>query len=145
MFRAWGLDTEAANKRADVYSTTGTSWTYLTAEEAADQHFIPVFPASSGYSGLGLLAMDVTKGPMFTGVIFRADGDKIFTGIAPPPLGKHLPCPDDGSVYVYDSSATGIPPYKYNNYVDFVVPGGGKYLAVGVGNRAAIAHAEAFE
>jgi hypothetical protein len=145
MFRAWGLDSSAATKRADVYSTTGKSWTYLTPEEAAAQHFIPIFPGSSGYSGLGLLAMDVTKGPMFTGVIFRADGDKIFSGIAPPNLGKHLPCPDDESVYVYDLGTKGTKPDKYNNYVDFVVPGGGKYMAVGVGNRAAIAHAEAFD
>jgi hypothetical protein len=145
MFRAWGLDTNAATKRMDVYSTTGTSWTRLTPEEAAAQHFIPIVPDSYGYGGLGLRDMDITKGSMFTGVIFRADGNKTFSGISPGPSDKYSPCPDDGSVYIYDDKVTGTPPYKYNNYVAFIAPGGNKYLAVGVGNRAAIAHAEAFD
>jgi hypothetical protein len=145
MFRAWGLDSNADTKRADIYSTTGTSWTVLTPEEAADMHFIPVCPDNYDYTGKGLRTLDFTKGDMFTGVIWRADGNKVFSGIAPGANDRYSPCPDDESVYVYDNTIPSSPAYKYNNYVDFVVSGGGKYLAVGVGNRAAIAHAEAFE
>jgi hypothetical protein len=144
MFRAWGLDTSADTKRADVYSTTGTSWTPLTPEEAADMHFIPVCPDSYAYNGKGLRTLDITKSDMFTGVIWRSDGDKIFTGISPG-IPMYSPCPDDESVYIRDDTIPSPPAYKYNNYIALVVHGGGKYLATGVGNRAAITHAEAFE
>jgi hypothetical protein len=144
MFRAWGLHTDAANKRADVYSTNGTSWTRITAEEAAAMHFIPVCPDSYAYSGKGLRTLDFTTGDMFTGVIWRSYGYKVFSGISPG-IAMYSLCPDDETVYIYDDSIPSPPPYYYNNYVKYVVSNGSKYMAVGVGNHAAIAHAEAFD
>jgi hypothetical protein len=127
-----------------VYSTDGVNWTTLTPEVAAAQRYIPAVP-SAGYKNIAVQAMNTAattaKGGMFTKIFGDAnDADFPIMSVT----GKYVPCPDDPAVYVYQKIAAARGGGKYNNYVKFIVPGGGKYLVVGAGSRAAIAHAEAF-
>lgn len=134
----------AAADGGAVYSVNGIDW---TQDEAGGLHFIPAVP-DAGYNNIPVQAMDTKpsskKSSMFYQQIFTGKhGTGNFSTMSE--SGKYVPCPDDSSVYVYQSAYNSGSSYKYANYVNFIVPGGGKYLAVGAGYRAAIAHAEAFE
>jgi hypothetical protein len=134
MFKGWGLGTA-------VYSVNGASWTLLTPEAEDALHFVPSVP-NSGYENIGVQAVNTAGGPMFKKAIFTG-GKKGSSNHNV--YGRYVPCADDGSVYVYENTDPRPAGWDYEKHISFIVPGGGKYLAVGVGNRAAIAHAEAFE
>jgi hypothetical protein len=137
MFKGWGLGTA-------VYSVNGVSWTPLTAEAEAALRFVPSVP-KSGYDGIGVQAVNTSSGPMFKDPIFTG-GKKGSANVSF--SGSYVPAPaDDGSVsaYILKPARASSVKWDYEKHVKFIVPGGGKYLAVGVGNRAAIAHAEAFK
>jgi hypothetical protein len=135
------------NGSFSAYSTNGTEWMPLTANEAENIGFIPSMPNSS-YRNIvvqalpvGVTGSDMHK--MFTMKIFATD-----SGMRnPSDSGTYGPYPNAPGIYIYKSRGSSQF-VRYDRCVKFVLRGGRNnslYMAFGAGPRAAIAHAEAFE
>jgi hypothetical protein len=147
MFRGWGgretylgAGVEEAT-RADAYSTDGLTWTALTTQaEREALGFIPAAP--TGGSENVAARMADPRGFMFTGAIFAGDKSAYYTVSE---YEEYVKKDIEGKTFYIKEEIRGTDKgYKYVNGVRFMAEGGGKYLVIGAGNRAALAHKECF-
>jgi hypothetical protein len=109
----------------NLYSSDGINWEGpLTEEELGTLHFTPTL-TNGGYRDVPMKAVAMS-GSMFKGTIFAKAENESFAYFNEYVDGKYIMS-------------------KYNNKVSFTAYGNGKYIGVGMGRRAVIAHEESFD
>jgi hypothetical protein len=137
--------------RTDFYSTDGASWPVLTVENPLEALQFDPSPPSGGYENLPIQMLDTsgttgTSGNMFKGALFAGNTEKDDAYFRDFVTEKFARRSYNGKTYYIPEDAEYVQlEFKYNNKVRFIAYGNGKYLAIGAGRRAALAHEEAFK